>query len=338
MPVSHHLQANEPQVLEIPLKPRPCPRRNFLGSLALSPWLLTASIGGCTGNFGPRSEPDLVWGRRGLSAGRFLKPRALAIDRHDCLYIVDTTGRIQVFDADGKLLRGWSTPETLLGRPTGMYVDAQDRLLVADTHYHRLLFYTLDGKWLEDQTIGGDPGTVPGKFAFVTDVVRDSSGKFYIGDYGDADRVQRFSQDRNFECQWGGTGDAPGQLVRPQSLAMDSRDRLWVADACNHRIQVFDTGETPPKLIQMFGKQGSGIGELQYPYGITFDREDTLWVCEYGNQRLQRFDLTGKSLTTWGGPGRLPGQLNQPWGVVCDSQNRLHVLDSNNHRVQRLVI
>ena len=66
--------------------------------------------------------PELVWGRRGFSAGRFLKPRAITIDELDQLYIVDTTGRIQVFDADGNLIRWWSTPQTKNGRPTGLAI------------------------------------------------------------------------------------------------------------------------------------------------------------------------------------------------------------------------
>ncbi len=38
-----------------------------------------------------------VWGRQGLSDGQLQKPRAMAIDRDDHLYIVDMTARIQVF-------------------------------------------------------------------------------------------------------------------------------------------------------------------------------------------------------------------------------------------------
>ncbi|MEM6471027.1 MAG: hypothetical protein AAF802_15820, partial [Planctomycetota bacterium] len=102
-------------------------RRRFL-TRRLAPGLITGlaavggfSVTGCVGS-GSTSEPDLLWGRRGQSEGRFLKPRAIAIDRNDLLYIVDTTGRIQVFDADGEWLRAWKTPQTANGRPTGMAI------------------------------------------------------------------------------------------------------------------------------------------------------------------------------------------------------------------------
>ncbi|WP_442506495.1 NHL repeat-containing protein [Novipirellula sp. SH528] len=284
-----------------------------------------------------------MWGRRGFSEGRFLKPRAIAISPADELFIVDTTGRIQVFDVDGNFQRSWKTPDTENGRPTGLAVETPPgknqvpNLLVADTHYYRTLAYTLSGDLCTDKQIGGVSGHSPGEFAFVTDTVCDDQGCFYIGEYGDSDRIQKFDPERNFLTQWGGTGNEHGQFVRPQSLVV--RDQvLWVADACNHRIQCFDIREETPKLINVFGREGDAAGEFYYPYDLAFASDGTLIVCEYGNQRLQRFTPEGKWIATWGGPGFQPGQLYQPWGVVVDSQDHVHVLDSNNHRVQRLAL
>ena len=301
---------------------------------------LGALTSGCVpaGNAG---QPDLVWGRRGLSDSRFLKPRAMAIDAQNQLYIVDTTGRIQVFDDDGGLLRSWSTPEAVNGRPTGMAVqkrnskDGQPRLLVADTHYYQMLVYTLEGELIEDEKIGGVAGFAPGEFAFVTDAVSDDDGCFYIGEYGDNDRIQKFDPDGKFMTQWGSTGSEPGQFFRPHSLVID-KNVLWVADACNHRIQRFDISQSTPELIDIWGKEGEQAGEFGYPYDLAIASDSSLVVCEYRNQRLQRFTPNGEPIATWGGHGFAPGQLYQPWGVVVDSKDRVHVLDSNNHRVQRL--
>ncbi|TWU56213.1 NHL repeat protein [Rubripirellula reticaptiva] len=286
--------------------------------------------------------PDLVWGRRGLSSGRFLKPRAITIDDADQLYIVDTTGRIQVFDTDGNFLRFWETPKTANGRPTGMSFQpasaspsGQSRLLVADTHYYRMLAYTPDGKLLADQQIGGTAGHLPGEFAFVTDAVSDSQGCVYIGEYNASDRIQKFDPDGIFMTQWGGTGDTPGTFVRPQSLIIRD-DVMWVADACNHRIQRFDLSEETPRLIDVWGGPGTQPGQYYYPYDLALASDGSLLVVEYKNNRVQRLSPDGKPIAMWGGPGFEPGMLNQPWGIVVDSQDRVHILDSNNHRVQRI--
>lgn len=299
---------------------------------------------------GRAAEPERIWGRRGFSQGRFLKPRAIAIDPQDRLYIVDTTGRIQVFDADGNFQRSWKTPKTENGRPTGLAVCqpseppqqsgtavADARLLVADTHYYRMLVYSLEGELLPHAQIGGTAGHGPGQFAFVTDAVCDADGCFYVGEYGDSDRIQKFDPEGRFMTQWGGTGRKPGQFLRPQSLIVEGTT-LWIADACNHRIQRYDIGPRTPELIDIWGSEGQDPGQFYYPYGLAMASDGSVVICEYGNQRLQRLAADGTWIATWGGPGFEPGQLYQPWGVVVDSQDRVHVLDSNNHRVQRLVL
>ena len=206
------------------------------------------------------SEVELVWGRRGQSPGRFLKPRAITIDRDDQLYIVDTTGRIQVFDRNGQWIRQWKTPQTKNGRPTGLAIKRgkrpdDDLLLVADTHYYRMLVYGLDGERKTDLEIGGTAGRNPGEFAFVTDAVADESGCFYIGEYGDSDRIQKFDPQGRFITQWGGTGRENEKFVRPQSLVI-ANDVLWIADACNPRIQRYEISQPTPQWIDVIGGQG----------------------------------------------------------------------------------
>lgn len=293
---------------------------------------LAAALCGCIAG-GSGSMPDAVWGRQGIRPGELEKPRAIAIDAHDRVYLVDMTARIQVYDVDGRYLHGWKTPESKNGRPTGLTVARSGRLLVPDTHYYRVLVYEPDGTAVTEATLGGDMGRGPGQFGWVTDVVEDSLGNLYVSQYGDHDRIQKFSPEGKFLLEWGGSGEQPGQFRRPQSMAVDGDDHLWVADSCNHRIQQFD-GQG--KLLRLWGGEGSAPGQLYYPYGIALDGEGHVYVCEYGNHRVQKFTREGRSLGCWGESGRGPGQLNNPWAIAFDSQGRLHVLDSNNHRVQRV--
>ncbi len=272
---------------------------------------------------------EQVWGRRGISAGRFQKPRAMAIDAQDRIYIVDMTARIQVFDSRGRFLREWHTPDHRFGKPSGLSIGIDGRVLVADTHYYRVLIYTPEGELV--QTIGGVKGQGPGEFGLVTDAVQDSQGNFYVAEYGEYDRIQKFSPAGEFLRQWGGHGSAPGQFLRPQNLALDRHDRIWVADACNHRIQVFDT---EGNLLTSWGTQGAAPGQLYYPYDVALGDDGTVFVAEFGNHRVQRFTPDGVSLGVWGRHGRAEGELFNPWALALDSRGRLHILDTNNHRVQ----
>ena len=253
----------------------------------------------------------------------------MAIDAEDRIYVVDMTARIQVFDADGQFLRGWSTPDHEFGRPTGISIGIDGRVLVADTHYYRVLIYSPEGRLVK--TIGNGKGDGPGEFGLVTDAVQDSKGNFYVAEYGEYDRIQKFSSSGEFLLQWGGHGSEPGQFLRPQNLAIDDDDQIWVADACNHRIQVFDS---EGNLQRMWGREGSEMGQLQYPYDLVLARDGSLLVSEFGSHRIQRWDRDGHSLGVWGSHGRGEGQLFNPWALVQDSTGRIHVLDTNNHRVQ----
>jgi DNA-binding beta-propeller fold protein YncE len=277
------------------------------------------------------SAPELVWGVHGTKAGWLHKPRVAAFDAQDRLYVADLTDRIQVFDRDGQYLSGWRTPDFNVDGPSGLTVDRYGRLLVADTHFYRVLVYSGQGELLF-QIGDGVQGTTPGRFGYPTDVVIDSAGNFYVSEYGENDRIQVFSPEGRWLRQWGGHGFAPGEFMRPRALAIDEDDRLYVADSCNHRIQVFDT---KGNLLRSWGSRGASPGQMSYPYDIALGADGYLYVCEYGNNRVQKFSRDGQPAGLWGGPGREPGRLNNPWALAVDRQGAVSVIDSNNHRVQR---
>src|SRR3954451_11779635 len=121
---------------------------------------------------------DLVWGVHGTKPGWLHKPRVAAFDAHDRLYLADLTDRIQVFDRDGHYLKGWRTPDFNVDGPSGLTVDRYGRLLVADTHFYRVLVYSTEGELLF-QIGDGVQGTTPGRFGYPTDMLIDRDGNFY---------------------------------------------------------------------------------------------------------------------------------------------------------------
>ena len=284
----------------------------------------------------PRGRLDLVWGKHGVMDGYLQKPRAIAIDSQDRLYLVDMTARIQVFSLDGQFLHAWRTPSSVNGNPSGLSIGLDGSLFVADTHYFQTLVYSPSGALDAKRTIGGRPGNKPGEFGFVTDAVQDSKGNYYIAEYGEFNRIQKFSPAGNFLCQWGGHGSEPGEFRRPQSLAIDQFDHLWIADACNHRIQEFDVSGEEPNLVQVWGKKGRELGQLRYPYDLVLDDTEHVYVCEFGNHRVQKFLRNGSPVASWGTAGRGEGELFNPWAIARDRHGRIHVVDTYNHRVQRI--
>src|SRR3982750_1759120 len=87
---------------------------------------------------GSAARLDKVWGRRGLLKGDFIKPRAMALDPDGNIVTVDFRAMLQTFTSDGELVASWQTPEHKIGRPSGLCVDHEGRVLVADSHYHQV--------------------------------------------------------------------------------------------------------------------------------------------------------------------------------------------------------
>ena len=297
-------------------------RREFLGVCAL------AGLSACGGR---ASRGDILsWGDEGLRDGSFLRPRAIGL--HDGkVYVIDTTGRVQVFSESGEFLAMWSTPDAKTGTPTAIGF-RDGRVIIPDTHYSRILEYSPEGKLLEQW---GSYGSGPDQFIYPTGVAFGPGGSYYFSEYGEnAERVHVFDATRKFARQWGEHGDQPGQFNRAMAIATNTVNGLvYVSDTANHRVQCFTPEGT---LVRIIGEPGTGPGQLKFPYAMALGPDGTCYACEYGNHRVSRFDLEGKLISTFGGPGRGLGEFNDPRGVAIAADGTVYVADTENHRIQRI--
>ena len=273
-----------------------------------------------------------VLGRRGTGVGEFNKPRSLAVDRADNLYVVDMTGRVQKFSPEGKYLLMWQMPQTDKGKPKGMCCDGDGNIVVLEPHYSRVNHHASDGRLLRQW---GTHGTNDGQLAFPRAVAVDATGTVFVSEYGLRERVQAFS---SADAKWlrtiGEAGSGNGQFNRAEGVAIDRQGRLFVADSCNHRIQIFSADG---QWLAAYGTAGAGKGELSYPYDVRVDQAGLQFVCEFGNSRIQVFDSHNRTVEIIGRAGSAPGEFSNPWSIALDSQGNLYVADANNHRVQKLV-
>lgn len=273
-----------------------------------------------------------VIGNRGTGVGEFNKPRSVAVDTNDNLYVVDMTGRVQKFSPAGKFLGLWQMPETDKGKPKGMSRDRAGNIIVLEPHYSRVSHFTPSGQLVAQW---GRHGTNDGALAFPRAIAVNSQGEIFASEYGLVERVQRFSAyGRQHLATLGEEGALPGQFNRPEGLGIDSQDRIYVADSCNHRIQLFSASG---QYVTNYGRAGTGLGEFSYPYDVRVDRRGYQYVCEFGNSRLQIFDREHRPVEIIGGAGVAPGQFSNPWSIALDSHDNLYVADALNHRVQKFL-
>lgn len=270
-----------------------------------------------------------AFGRTGRGPGEFIYPRAIDIASDGSLFIVDKTGRIQRLTADGDFLSEFQTPQVETGKPTGLSFAPNGNLYVADTHYHRVVIFSVEGKIVGQF---GKFGQDEGCFIYPTDVAFSGDGRIFVSEYGGNDRISVFSKKGDFLYCFGTPGNGPGQLSRPSALCVDrSRKHLYVADACNHRIGIYNF---EGKLLKYIGSIGREPGWLRYPYDLALLPDGCIAVCEYGNNRLQLFSPDGQSLGVYGRPGHRLGELAYPWGLAIDSKGQVFIVDAGNNRIQ----
>ena len=287
-----------------------------------------------------------IIGSRGVAPGQFNKPRSLTCDLNDNLYVADITGRIQKFNPEGVFLRQWQMPQTDLGKAKGMATDPAGNVIVVEPHYQRVNHFNPDGTLVAQW---GYRGTNAGAFILPRCIAVNSAGEYYLGEYTTVERVQRFSVGAELTRVppsgqssavpfallglWGKPGQDAGEFNRAEGIAVGPNDSVYVADSCNHRIQVFDrTG----KFIRTHGRAGSAPGAFSFPYDVRVEAGGRQFVCEFGNSRLSIFDAADRLVETIGHAGRRAGEFANPWAICLDSKGNLYVADSQNHRVQKL--
>jgi sugar lactone lactonase YvrE len=274
--------------------------------------------------------PVAVVGARGTGAGQFNKPRSVAVDGTGQVWAVDLTGRLQRFGPDGAWRGAYQMPETDKGRAKGMARAADGGVLVVEPHYHRVNRFAPDGRLLAQW---GRHGTNVGELYFPRAVAVAADGDLFISEYGVVERVQRFAPD-GAACRlaFGRAGTGPGEFNRAEGLTVGPDGLVYVADSCNHRVQVF---RGDGAFVRAFGRAGTGPGELGYPYDVAVARDGRVFVCEFGNSRVQVFDRGGRGVAIFGGPGSAPGRMNNPWSLALDDAGGLYVADALNHRLLR---
>jgi DNA-binding beta-propeller fold protein YncE len=188
----------------------------------------------------------------------------------------------------------------------------------------------------------------PDALRLPTGLALDGRGRrLHVLDAGN-DRVQVLTAAGRPDARWGGFGGAPGHfhLRDPVDhnrstdagvpvgggLAVDARDRLYVADAHNARVQVFDRDG---RLLAVWGDGGEARGLFRRPVGLAVADDGAVYVADDVGHRILKFDGDGGLLLAWGGFGGDEGQLRSPMAVAVGRQGQVYVADGGNARIQQ---
>jgi sugar lactone lactonase YvrE len=212
---------------------------------------------------------------------------------------------------------------SILRRPFALAVDADGRIIIADTGARDVKIF--DPKKKSVRFIRGYRGHY---FGVPASVATDDARNIYISDSGGG-RVLKFSPQGKFLDFIGGE---EGAFQRPASIAFNPANRLlYVVDTTRPRIFAFSTDG---RLVHRFGERGSGPGQFNFPTFIAVDRAGRLFVNDTLNFRVQVFTAEGKFLHEFGEAGDGSGNLNRPKGLALDSEGHLYIAEALFSAVQ----
>ena len=121
-----------------------------------------------------------------------------------------------------------------------------------------------------------------------------------------------------FSHAFGSSGNAVGAFNAPSTLAVDSQDRIIIADQWNHRVQVCSlSGE-----CTAFGSRGDAPGFFYQPAGVAVNSAGRVIVADTGNSRVQICSLTGECEILSDEAGQ-PRSFVDPLDVAVGSDNRI---------------
>ena len=333
-----------------------------------------------TGEWGYDSDED-----GGPAASALLNwPTGLALDVDGNLYIADEyNNRIRRVDTSGIIttVAGMRRPplevgeeeaedededvgddgpatSALLNRPTGVAVDGEGNLYIADRLNHRVRKVDAEGiittiAGMADEGFSGDGGPATGaQLDQPSGVAVDGDGYIFIADRGN-NRVRQINPDGVITTIPGAEdgGDEPdgeAPFADPRGVAVDSDGNIYVADTGNHQIHVIgDAGV----VSRVAGIEGLGDGgpateaRLLEPIGVAIGVDGTLYFSDTGNRRIRKVDTNG-IITTFAGSGQrgdagdgglaVEAQFDCPAGVTIDAEGNVYVADKCNHRVRKV--
>jgi hypothetical protein len=137
-----------------------------------------------------------------------------------------------------------------------------------------------------------------------------------------------------YSLQWGSQGSGPGEFSSPRHLAVDALSNVYVPDATNDNVQVFDP---QGNFLRAWGENGIGDGQFTTPVSLALDDSGYVYVLQsyYYHPRVQKFAPDGVFVTKWGDPGSGDGEFLYPAAIAVDDSFYVYVSDAGNNRIQK---
>ncbi len=230
-----------------------------------------------------------------------------------------------IYNAGLKDIHRFGAPgqgEGQFSHPTGVAIDADGNVAVADTGNNRIALLRHDGlriTWVK--AIGG-AGDQPGQFNAPQGVAYDSQGNLYIADTGN-NRIQVMSKRGRFRVL-----DTP-PLEGPSAIAAIDAKEPWTfytQGPYANRLAVIDQKGQRLTAFTLEGKPLARTTAVEIPdppvqlSACAFDYLGNVVATDFAHSCLRKFDKDLHYVVTFGGEGDGDFQFTEPRGIAIHHQ------------------
>jgi streptogramin lyase len=300
--------------------------------------------------------------------GAFTAPEGLAVDAEGNIFIGDwrahriyklTSEGVTVVAGRGIGYRDGPADMASFYDPTGVALDGEGNVYVADTLNHAIRKVGLDGMVTTVAGLGGmrggrDGAAADARFQFPRGVVVDPEGILFIADTSNY-AIRKISTEGEVSTLSGGEGgaeDGAGHEARfflPGHIDVGDDGTLHVVDAGNHAVRrITPEGEVSTlagELAWPGNADGAGVeARFQAPKGIAVDGSGNVYVADTGNYTIRKVAPTGEVTTFAGLAGASEivdgtgseARFQRPAAVAVDAQGNLFVAEETRHVIRRI--
>lgn len=307
------------------------------------------------------------------SEARFFDPEGVATDAAGNVYVADyVNSTIRKITPAGVVSTfagfAWS-PGSVDGpggaarfkNPTGVAVDAAGNVYVANFGSHTIRKITSSGVVSTFAGAVGNNGSNDGTgsaalFDGPSGVAVDSAGNLYVADYFNF-TIRKITPSRVVTTlagspRQGGSTDGTGSAARfnrPNSVAVDAQNNIYVADSSNHTIRKITPGGVVTTLAGLADQPGSANGtgaaaRFFYPFGVSVDAADNVYVADAGNHTIRKITPLGVVTTPAGLAGSYgsadgvgsTARFHNPVSLARDMAGNVYVGDGLNNTIRKL--
>jgi hypothetical protein len=160
------------------------------------------------------------------------------------LFLSSSKMQVVVTDRNGVFLKGYDLADILeipeKDRPNteifGFNLDSDGNMLFTVPVFFKAYVVTPDGKVAASF---GKAGSAPGLFGVVSGIAKDDRGNYLV-----VERLRSvvmvFSKEFQFLKEFGYRGDKPGNLIRPDEVAVGNAGKIFVTQVRNRGVSVFN--------------------------------------------------------------------------------------------------